>query len=929
MRSMSRGIAIASLLLLMVAGCGGTAGNDFDNAPDGSGNIDSGGVLTGTDDAGGGHADAATTGGADSGGGDLQKGGVDGGGVDGAAAAGSTDAGGADVGTAAPDGASNACGSVAACNAPATCDRSGATPKCVCPQGYQLSDAGGGGSCVDINECATPSLNNCDIHATCTNTAGSFTCACNAPAYAGDGGSCACAAGYGDGATGCTANNGTACQSGADCQNGQCVGGTCCASACNSPGACQTATGATCAGGSSCAYPNAADNTSCDDGDACTVSDVCSSGSCVGGGAASCDDGNICTTDTCVSPTGCVHDGTGIMTAGCMTANLCTSYRCDGDAAGTCDAVALVDCTGTSDQCNLGVCSTTTGTCGKQAANEGGSCSDNNACTVGETCTSGTCGGGGPLNCNDNNPCTDDSCDAVLGCKNQDNTASCDDGNACTVNDQCATGLCQGSPKDCSAENDACNVGVCSAGNCGKSPKADNTACDDGLACTATDVCTGGTCKGSGDSCGANASACAEGPPKVCTCNATYVSSGGQCVPSTNECNASPCVAGATCNDPSSAPNNVVCTCPTGFTGDGKTSGTGCTQIDNCVGNPCGAGLGTCVNGINTYTCNCNMGYVAVNGACVCDMNGTFASQYTLATSWSGVDLFEDGTNVTSESWSIRTQTYDSSGNLTIKTTLCGGTTIDLCGENDPIGDEAYAQYLPTTIYTLSSMPVGSLTITLTNPLPGQAYQEPQTATLLGISLTDPLGAWPAAAANVGAGTNQTNGAVWVDNDNDGFLGVTSYTVPPGGILHTTAPYPLADYGATSTACPRRSASLARLAYNYLPGIEGLTLERVKRVYTASRIISSLSGTITSCDSTGATLIEGTVGGPDNGEPEGYARVGGCVQVNGTGEINCSSTLANEYDGENQSQHVSSASFVMMRVASTVTCADVRAMTFP
>jgi len=226
-------------------------------------------------------------------------------------------------------------------------------------------------------------------------------------------------------------------------------------------------------------------------------------------------------------------------------------------------------------------------------------------------------------------------------------------------------------------------------------------------------------------------------------------------------------------------------------------------------------------------------------------------------------------------------------------------------------------------------MPVNTLTISLPSALPGKAYVEPQTAVLLGISLTDPLGAWPAAAANVGAGANQTNGAVWVDSDGDGFMGVTNYVVPPGGILHTAATAaPIQDFMANSVACPRRDATLAREAYEYLPGIEALTLERVKRTYTAQRIISSMSGTITSCDASGAEVISGTLGGPDSGFPEANGRVGGCVRVNGTGEIDCSSTLSSEYDGESQAQHVVNATFILKRVTAGTTCTTVRGMAF-
>ena len=44
----------------------------------------------------------------------------------------------------------------------------------------------------------------------------------------------------------------------------------------------------------------------------------------------------------------------------------------------------------------------------------------------------GTCVGT-PINCDDGNPCTTDSCDPVTGCINTPNSNACDDGNVCTV----------------------------------------------------------------------------------------------------------------------------------------------------------------------------------------------------------------------------------------------------------------------------------------------------------------------------------------------------------------------------------------------------------------------------------------------------------------------------------------------------------------
>src|SRR3990172_2959761 len=49
-----------------------------------------------------------------------------------------------------------------------------------------------------------------------------------------------------------------------------------------------------------------------------------------------------------------------------------------------------------------------------------------------------------PGGCDDGNPCTDDLCDATLGCLHFNNSAACTDGNACTTNDFCGGGVCVG-----------------------------------------------------------------------------------------------------------------------------------------------------------------------------------------------------------------------------------------------------------------------------------------------------------------------------------------------------------------------------------------------------------------------------------------------------------------------------------------------------
>ena len=76
----------------------------------------------------------------------------------------------------------------------------------------------------------------------------------------------------------------------------------------------------------------------------------------------------------------------------------------------------------TDDSCNAGAC---------VHANNTAACSDGNACTTNDVCANALCVGGAPPNCDDGNVCTDDSCDLVSGCVH--GPRQCDDGNACTA----------------------------------------------------------------------------------------------------------------------------------------------------------------------------------------------------------------------------------------------------------------------------------------------------------------------------------------------------------------------------------------------------------------------------------------------------------------------------------------------------------------
>ena len=73
----------------------------------------------------------------------------------------------------------------------------------------------------------------------------------------------------------------------------------------------------------------------------------------------------------------------------------------------------------------------------------GPECLDGLACTVADHCEEGACVGT-PVLCDDGNSCTDDSCSETFGCVYENNDADCDDGDPCTIADHCLGGWCIG-----------------------------------------------------------------------------------------------------------------------------------------------------------------------------------------------------------------------------------------------------------------------------------------------------------------------------------------------------------------------------------------------------------------------------------------------------------------------------------------------------
>jgi len=126
---------------------------------------------------------------------------------------------------------------------------------------------------------------------------------------------------------------------------------------------------------------------------------------------------------------------------------------------------------------------------GTPYSNTGGSQAGSGAPPPPVDCTTDT-------DCDDNNPCTNDSCGADSKCAYTPNRASCDDNDACTQNDACSDGECLGQAVVCDVHaDDPCLLDSCDP-QAGCVTTETTEACDDDNACTIDDVCLNGTCTG-------------------------------------------------------------------------------------------------------------------------------------------------------------------------------------------------------------------------------------------------------------------------------------------------------------------------------------------------------------------------------------------------------------------------------------------------
>lgn len=158
-----------------------------------------------------------------------------------------------------------------------------------------------------------------------------------------------------------------------------------------------------------------------------------------------------------------------------------------------------------------------------------------------------------PLDCDDDNACTDERFDPFAGvCIRGNNDDDCDDGSACTGSDRCAAGSCLGTALECAddvtctsdlcdptrgcvfvpdhegcADDDPCTLDVCDPNGfldgCTNPPAPDGTPCGEFEACTSIEVCVQRFCTSLPIPDGAP---CSDGD----ICTAGDVCGGGACV---------------------------------------------------------------------------------------------------------------------------------------------------------------------------------------------------------------------------------------------------------------------------------------------------------------------------------------------------------------------------------------------------------------
>lgn len=392
----------------------------------------------------------------------------------------------------------------------------------------------------------------------------------------------------------------TACTATATCTAGSCV---------TTPTVCDDhnpCTSDTCHPVSGCQFTAQPNGLSCSDGNVCSGEEVCQGGNCTNPPDLDCNDGNACTSDTCGPPNGCRNApiaGCCTTDADCADASACTvAERCDG---GLCISDP-VDCDD-GNPCTSDSCSPTLG-CRNIAVVNGIACGDTNVCNGIETCQDGACAPGAPPVCNDGNACTTDGCDPsagctvaqIAGCCSSD--ANCADVSACTTNERCVGNACISDPLECDDGNQCTADGCTAATGCTHTPLPNGQSCGDLDFCDGFETCQAGACAPG------TAPLCDDGNP--CTtdgCNSdtgcTHSALAGCCFTDGDCVDGDQCTVNERCVSGTCTSQARNCNDANPCTQDGCLPAAGCLNIPLIDGTSCADpqacdGIETCGGGV-------------------------------------------------------------------------------------------------------------------------------------------------------------------------------------------------------------------------------------------------------------------------------------------------------------------------------------------
>ncbi|XP_052253079.1 fibrillin-1-like [Dreissena polymorpha] len=477
------------------------------------------------------------------------------------------------------------------------------TYKCLCNTGYKLG--ADNKTCIDINECEDSFLNECSQ--TYVNTRGGYTCACNTgfklandlrtcdvcdPFHYGD--NCTTLCGCDVGAERCDSVTGCVCKQGwigAKCNidENECADPNRCPGSntmCSSSYQCGCMTGYT------------KEGANCVDIDECLKSNDCQQicTNTVGSYKCSCNPGYVQNDKECTDIDECTNGQSGC-------AQVCTNT--DGRFRCSCNEFYML-------------------------ADDKKACLPQEKCSTPNLCTNGVCA---MIHATETCPCN-----AGFQFK-AGNITVCEDIKECAKN-----------PNPCSQSClETEGYYECACNQTGYQLAEDKTTC---INCSAGKF--GQNCTQTCDCVEANTESCAR-DTGTCTCKAGLI--GTKCEEDKNECSTDPCTANSTCqntngsyvcdcnsgyiksadgtcrvcrswqygarcasdcecdtnNSLSCSNTNGTCTCKNGWRGDNCT-----TNVNECQANPtiCNDSLKTCKDELGSYTCDCNYGYILLDGVC-------------------------------------------------------------------------------------------------------------------------------------------------------------------------------------------------------------------------------------------------------------------------------------------------------------------------